>query len=229
MAQIIKFKTEQSREGDRIWISDLTGEHADPDNLGGYGVDNPDLSTLCLLAIIQYNQSEGVQFLEFVGSQYYYNQAANNTDQNIFEAIYKSDGWHTMDLIALPVSENRNQDVNGNQMNNGDHFYYTGDNTIHIKTGVDLSETVDPNTVLSQLSLNKTRCEDFFQSKLLIFREQEYSEYRRERTAVCAPSSLFNEIRELTEDIISTEYTFRSGLMVEAQDQVELVLDEKNI
>lgn len=229
MPLIIKFKTEPNRDGDRLFITDITGEYNDPDNIGGYGSPNQDLNTLCLLAIIQYNHSEGVKFLDFIGSQFYYNASSINTDVNVFEANYINDGWHTMDLIALPVSSNKNQDINGNQLSDGDHFYYTFDNTIHKRTGQDESEQVDPNTVLDQASLEKTRCEDFFQSRLLRYREEQYAQYRRERSSVCVPNALFNENRELTEDIISTEFTFRSGLMVEAQDSVEIVLDEKNI
>lgn len=230
MAIIIKQKVSQDREGERVWITDITGEHNDPDNLGGYGVDNPNLNTLCIVSVIGYNHSEGVQYLDFVGSQFIYDGSASNDKETLFEALYKNDGWHSANLCILPVSQNQNQDINSNQLNVGDYFLYTDTNKIHVKTGDSLSEEVeDINTVITAPNVQLTLCEEFLQSKLLIFREQEYAEYRRERTAVCAPSALFNEIREVTEDIISSEYTFRSGLKVEAQDQIELILDEKNL
>lgn len=230
MALIIKQKTEQDREGDRVYVTDITGEFSDPTNLGGYGGLNYDLNTLCVMSLIIYNHSEGDSYLDYVGGQFIHDSGASNDKETLFEANYIGDGWHSAHLIHLPVSNNHNQDLNFNQLNDGDFFYYPLTNTINVKTGIDESDEVeDLSTVLLATNLEETICEEFFQSKLLIHREKEYSEYRRQRTSVCAPSAIFNELRETTEDIISSEYTFRSGLKVEAQSQIELVLDEKNV
>ena len=66
-------------------------------------------------------------------------------------------------------------------------------------------------------------------SKALVYREEQYIDYRKVRKGVCEPNSIFNEMREITEDVISSDLTFRSGLMVQAQDQAETLIDEKNL
>ena len=232
MALVIKYKSQLNTEADRVFITDLTGLYAAGTNDGGYGTPNEDLNTLCLLALIQRNASEGAESLAAVGSEGYYNPSAVNTDQTIFEFVYESDGWHTMDLIALPVSVNRDEDINGNTMVVGDHFYLTSESAIHVKTGAGASDLVtDLTTVLDQTStaLQKTRCEEFFMGKLSVEREAQYTEYRRTRKGVCKPDKEFNAIRELTEDLISADQTFRSGLTTQAQDQIEIVIDEQNV
>lgn len=230
MALVLKFKTQINVDADRLFITNLTGEYATPDNEGGFGTPNENLNELCLLAIIQRNASTGAESLEPIGNPFSYNPTAANDFENVFEFEYINDGWHTMDLIVLPVSVNQNTDLLGATINIGDNFYYTVTSKIHIKTGVDASEEVaDLTTVLDQAGITKSRCEDMFLGTLSVERENQYISYRKTRSGVCQPDAKFNAMRELTEDIISADLTFRSGLTVQSQDQVEVLLDEQNV
>ena len=234
MALTLKYKVQQDREGDRLWITDLTGEYNVDTNPTGYGiagVPNLDLKNLCLLGIIQRNASEGVEVLEFVNEPFIYNPNSTNDYQTVLEAVYKNDGWHTINLVALPVSADGNFDDQGNEILEGQNFYWTQYQAIYLKRRVgELSTKVtEYEKVLEQEGLITTQCEDFFLSSLSIFREEEYKEYRTIRKGVCMPEPAFDALRETTEDIISADLTFRSGLMVQAQDQVEVLLDEKNL
>jgi hypothetical protein len=238
MPLTIKFKTQQDRGAERLWLTDLTGEYVVVDNEGGYGIagtPNTDLSQLCLVAIVQRNFSEGTQLLEPVGTLTSYSATALNTDSAVFELVYINDGWHSMNLVALPVSNNQIDDLEGNSLAVGDHYYLPADSSVYIKVSVPtpaldtVVEEADYASILDQVGIITTRCEDMFLSSLSIERENIYQSYRATRKGKCEPNSKFNDVRELTEDIISADLTFRSGLMVQAQDQVELVLDERNL
>ena len=230
MALTIKFKTQADRQAERLWITDLTGEYNEETNQGGYGNPNTNLSAICLLAVIQRNASYGLETLEFVPQPFIYNPNAANDLQTVFEAIYINDGWHTMNLIALPVSNNGDVDLQGNTILEGQNFYWSQFQCIFLKGRLNVNLPVeDYAAVLEQDDLVTTKCEYFFMSKALVYREEQYIDYRKIRKGVCEPNSVFNEMREITEDVISSDLTFRSGLMVQAQDQAETLIDEKNL
>lgn len=238
MALQLKFKTQQDRGAERLWLTNLTGEYNATDNQGGFGIagtPNPDLGQICLLAIIQRNASSGAQNLEAVGSATQYNPSAVNTDENVFEFVYINDGWHSMNLVVLPASSNQTTDQLGAEIQVGQYYYYTVDNTVYLKVSLTNPEQDTPieeedyPEVLNQVDIITTRCEDVFLSKLSVQREDQYIDYRKTRKGVCTPDQQFNAMRELTEDLISIDYTFRSGLMVQSQDQTETILDEQNL
>ncbi len=232
MALTIKVLAQQSRGADRVFLTDLTGEYDAVDNVGGYGVlgtPNPDLAQLCLVAIVQRNASTGSELLEGVGTLTKYNPGASDSDVTIFELVYKNDGWHTINLVALPTSANQTTDALGNVFVTGDNYYFTTDGLVYIKTDIGSDEVTDLRTILDQQNIDTVKCEDMFLSTLSVERENIYQAYRATRKGVCVPDSQFNSARELTEDIISADLTFRSGLMVQSQDQVETVLDERNL
>jgi hypothetical protein len=230
MALTIKFKTQADREADRLWLTDLTGEYNAETNTGGYGTPNVDLHDICLLAIIQRNASYGVEQLQFIPQPFIYNPSADNDFQTVFEALYINDGWHSMNLVALPVSTNGDVDQQGNTILEGQNFYWTQFAGIFLKGRLNVNIPVENyEEVLEQDDLVTTKCEDFFMSKALVYREEQYIDYRKIRKGVCEPNSVFNEMREITEDVISSDLTFRSGLMVQAQDQAETLIDEKNL
>jgi hypothetical protein len=130
----------------------------------------------------------------------------------------------------LPVSTNGDVDQQGNTILEGQNFYWTQFAGIFLKGRLNVNLPVeDYAEVLKQDDLVVTLCEDFFMSKALVYREEQYIDYRKVRKGVCEPNSIFNEMREITEDVISSDLTFRSGLMVQAQDQAETLIDEKNL
>lgn len=230
MAETIKVKLYSDREAQRLWAENTTGAYDADDNTGGYGAPNNDLNTLCLLTVMTRKASAGDQVLTPVGAQFVYDSGAANTKETLFEFEYINDGYHTIEMAILPVSNDQTVDLNGNNLTDGQHYYYTVEGKIYLHDSVNGdSEVTDLTTVMDEDGLNVQLCEEIFISNLAIRRNDKYLDYRQTRNGQCSPSEEFSAAQELTEDIISLENTFKSGLKVEAQDQVERLLDEQNL
>jgi hypothetical protein len=227
-----KFKVQADRQGDSLWLTDLTGEYQDPDNKGGYGTPNFDLNQICMVALIKRNGTEGEVFLESTWHINYDPSLGNDEDDTYYNFTYVNDGWHTAYYAQLPVSANGDVDKFGNLIGVDEYFYFTKTDTIHKKIGPlidEVEEVENVEDILLQDNLVVTQCEDFFMSNLSELREEEYQDYRKNRSGVCAPNSRFNRLREMTEDLISSNLTFKSGLMENSQMQIEHLLSEKNL
>jgi hypothetical protein len=70
-------------------------------------------------------------------------------------------------------------------------------------------------------------CEDVIAARLAVQAQKDYKKYRLQRIKeVDDAEPLFDELNKLFTDIQGAYYTFYSGLKIEAQSQVESMLDE---
>lgn len=229
MALTLKFKTQIDSAADNLFITDKTGEYDAEDNTGGWGSPNAELNQSAVLAQIIYKRSTGDVSLEPVGTQIRFNSGASNTDEYQFQFTYQNDGYHQQYLMRLPASNDGDFTLEGLGIVDGDYFYLVPQTDVYQKVaGVNV--LVEDYTVLiGNENIIQTLCEDLWLGVLSVRRSELYLQYREDRSSGCDISSQFQELRALTEDLIGSDYTFRSGLQTQAQDQVETLLDENHL
>jgi hypothetical protein len=235
MALVLTFKTEPNSSGDRLWITDRTGQYDAVANPEGWGDpppgNNHDLNASGLAVLILRKDSAGDQRLLAVSSDALFNPGAANDFENVFEFYFVNDGTHDMYMWRLPVSADGITDLETNSLIEGDYFYHSINQDVERVTATipeiitDYTEMID----YPQTNLYQTLCQDIFSPRSAIKRQQEYRDYQAARQGNCAENPLFLKSMETTLDIISGEYSFRSGLLMEAQRQVETLLDDKDI
>lgn len=232
MTLVLKPLNQPDIQGQRLWITDNTGVYAASTNEGGWGValtPNPDQVNSALVAIARRNASTGIEELLPVSSAAKYNPTADNEDNMEFEFYYKNDGWHTIYLMRLPVSSDGDTDFDSADINEGDYYYHSVNLGVYQKVGGSPSVITDYTVMIDDANVVQTKCDDFFQSGLAGERAAKYQSMRATRKTNCAEDPKFQEQRGLTEDIISSEYIFRSGLTTDAQNNAERNLDEFNV
>jgi hypothetical protein len=232
MTLVLKALVQPNTEGDRLFITDVTGAYAASTNEGGWGdagVPNPDLVNSALVAIAIRKASEGDENLAPVATAARFNPLATNDDQTTFEFYYKNDGSHNAYLMRLPVSSDAIVDLDGNTLVDGDYFYNSVLLDVYKMVGAtptlleSLSEMIDNDTIV------QTLCQDIFQPLQAKDRAARYLKMVATRKTNCSENPEFQDLRGHTEDLISNDYAFRSGLTIQAQDMVEQKLDELNI
>jgi len=206
-----------------IFQIDKTGEYSSPDNEGGYGTPNPELNQSALLALCFYKSSNGEVECEAIGGNLKYNPAAANTDETEFKFQYVNDGWYDHYLFWLAVSNDGSTDLTGRTLDEEEYFYYQGA-LYQIQTATPVL-IEDATVVRDQETIVKVLCERFWTGKLKVQRNNYYKTFAQTRTGACDDNPSFQKTRILSEDIATAITTFRSGLKVEAQDQVETLLD----
>ncbi len=234
MTLVLKALNQPDIQGERLWITDVTSEYVVTTNDGGWGIDevpNPNQSVSAIVAIARRNASAGIEELLPVGAAVFYNPSALNTDTHSFEFFYRNDGHHTMYLMRLPVSADGDisLDISPVAINEGDYYYHTINLGVYQKVGGNPVLVTDYTIMIDNGDIIQTKCEDFFQSGLASNRAIRYLNYKATRKTNCAEDPKFQELRGQTEDIISNDYIFRSGLTVDAQNGVEENLDEFNV
>lgn len=229
MSLTLKLLNQIGSGSENLFITDKTGEYDATDNTGGWGVSNPELNESAILAQIVYKASGGDVSLEPVGSQLRFNSSANNADENQFQFTYFNDGYHIHYLMRLPVSNDGDFTLEGIGIVEGDYFYFVPQADVFRKIAGENVLVEDYKELIGASNVTQSNCEEFWLGRLSIERSNQYLQYREDRSSGCDISSQFQELRALTEDLIGSDYTFRSGLQVQAQDQVETLLDENNL
>lgn len=232
MTLVLKPLNQPDIQGERLWITDVTGEYVAVTNEGGWGIaltPNPDQVNSAIIAIARRNSSTGIEELVPVSSAAKYNPGASNDDNVEFEFFYKNDGWHTMYLMRLPVSADGEIDVDDIAINEGDFYYHSVNLDVYQKVGGVATLVPDYTVMIGDSNVVQTKCEDLFQSGLSKKRGVNYISMMDTRKTNCSEDNKFQALRGLTEDIISSDYIFRSGLTSDAQNNVEKNLDEFNV
>jgi len=233
MTLVLQALNQPDIQGERLWVSEVTSEYVVTTNEGGWGIaetPNPDKNVSCIVALARRNASAGIEELLPVGAQVYYNPSALNTDTVAFEFFYKNDGHHSIYLFRLPVSSDGDNslDITPQSINEGDYYYHTVNTAVYQKVGGLPVAVTDLTDLIGNVTI-QTLCEDFFQSGFAIERATRYLDMKATRKTNCAEDPKFQDLRGLTEDLISNDYTFRSGLTVDAQNMMEENLDEFNV
>ena len=223
-------------DGTKVYVTDKTGSYS-ATNTGGWGSPNYNLYDSCLLCLPIRKGSSGDSLFEAVNpaSYYIYDISALNTEEKIFEFVFESDGVIDFCLMRLPVSTNHTTFTTGGSIANGDYYLYDGTSDgIYKKVGASYV-LIDPadyklipyDTNVTSQYIVKTISSDITTPQLAIKAQSLYKDYIIERKKNCDDAEpLFQEILKLHEDIRGSYYTFWSNLPVEAQNQVEDLLDK---
>ncbi len=230
MPLVLKYKTQIDISAEFLWVTDKTGEYSSPDNEGGWGNPNQELNQSALLTLINLKHSTGDIPLMPVGVQVKFSAASVNSQETMFQFNYESDGYHDMYLIRLPVSNDGLITLEGIGLSEGDYFYYTAQDDIYQIVNLFPVLVEDYNVILDDISNQiNTRCQEIFLGLLSVQRSELYLKYREDRNEGCNVDNQFDTLRMLTEDLIGADYTFRSGLTTQAEDQTETLLDEYDV
>lgn len=216
-----------SQDGSRITVTDETGLYDVTTNPGGWGAPNPNLYESCLVCIVVRKPSTGDALLTATSPtlDYIYDDQATNDEEKTFEKLFSIDSTLQVALIRVPVSLDDANYVEGGAIADGDHYYYDGD--IYLRTTGAGVLVEDLMTLLEDNALLKGLCDDLATPLLALKFQELYKEYTLKRKDQCDDAeSLFNEIQKLNLDIQGLYYTFYSNLHVEAQNQIEDLLDK---
>ena len=231
MALVVKSENVTNRASDRLWITEKSGLYDAADNTGGWGTPNPDQSKSALVAIAIRKASAADEMFAPVSSAAFFNPSASNSDEHSTEFFYINDGVFYLYLIRIPVSNDGVTDLESNALSEGDYFYLTGSNDIYQRVSSQNVLVPDYRVLIdiSQDNVIKSFCQNYYGGQQTIARQQKYRDFQEARQGKMAEDPIFLKCYERTLDIISQEYSFRSGLLVDAQDQAETALDEYDI
>jgi hypothetical protein len=226
MANTLKEVIRTNIYGTEVWVTDKSGSYS-ANNLGGWGTPNKELGDSALLCIVKRQTPDGEVYLTPLTGQIVHNPAATNSDENSFGFTYASDGHYVASLFRLPVSVNAGtSDLEGNTIANG--TYYVADLLLYLKTGGIgvLVEVADYPDLLEDDSVVKVTCETMFYNKLSIKARDYYKKYKDFRIDMSDDSlEWLQKYQAIRADIQGADYTFRSGLKLEAESQVKSALD----
>lgn len=224
--------------GDYLWSTDYTKAYDVANNPTGWGAPNLELSESALLVVAQ--RVSNLQQLEVVGSQIKYSASALNSLQNQWQFVYPSkDGWIRFWLMRVWVTEDAIVDVSGDHLiAEGDFFFIPSvNNKIFEKTGSGSSayeEVTDLIALTESTDVQNPyiiKCEDIFFNKIAKFKNNLYKDYQKARVkSDCSDSDeIMGKMNTIGHDAQGADYAFRSGLMNQANDIVETIIDDYQI
>ncbi len=231
MAQVIKHKYAVNVAATRLVVSDISGANVPP-NVTGWGAPNLELNETAIWAIVKRKASTGDQYMVPVASQIVYDAGALNDKVTEIEFIFNNDGVLEVTMGALRASVNGVSFIDATPIPDGTFFYWvSGGNVLwQMVAGVPVA-VLDINVLLANAStVLQTTTADILLPRLAVKKQELYKKYRISRDTECDDAEpLFNELLKLSQDIQGAIYAFYSGLTIEAQDQVETMLDRYGI
>jgi hypothetical protein len=230
MSLIPKSEIAFSKDGTKIYVTDKTGAYDATLNPGGWGAPNLNIYERCLMCLVIRKGSEGDELYEAIAPSvpYVYDDSAVNTEEKVFEVKYRIDTTMDVVLAVLPVSLDQTTYVDGGNVTDGDYYYYNG-SIYHQESGSPVLVT-DYLPIAEDANVLKDVCETFGVPWLTIKLQSIYKDYRIEREKKCDDADdLWDEYQHLLADIQGLSYTYYSGLLIEAQNQIEDLLDKHEI
>jgi hypothetical protein len=209
-------------------LTDITGEYS-ASNTGGWGSPNADLAQSALVFAVNRKASTGDAFMSPVASQVVFNALATNATVTEVDFEFSNDGVLEMSLLVLPASGDGVTYLSGPAIAEGDYFYWSSAGNL-IWQMVDSAPVAitDYNSLVGLTGdIIQVTEEDILLPQLAVKKQALYKEYRLERDKQCdRAKKLFDELLRLSQNIQGAIYAFYSELTVEAQDQVESMLEE---
>ena len=231
MAQELKLEYSISIDTTKLLVKDVSGEYEVTSNPGGWGTPNPNLSESCLVMLAVRKASTGDVLLTPITPSvpFVYDNTATNDVQKTFEVAFDLDSVFEITLLRIPVSlDDANYEGGEGAIENDDFYYYN--NKIYKRAagiGVEVTDYMD---LLEDNSIVSETCSDALTPLLALKRNTLYKEYRVSRNTDCDDAEpLFKQIQELDTDIQGLYNTFWSNLQVEAQNQIEDLIDRYEI
>ncbi len=228
MAQVIKHKYAVNVAATRIVVSDISGAWEDASNLTGWGAPNLELAETALWAIVKRKASTGDQYMVPVSSQVIFDPLALNDKVTEIEFIFINDGVLEVSMGLLRASINGLTYINGDPIIDGEYFYWaSGGQLIWQMVLAVPTPVLDINILLDNTgTVIQATTADILLPRLAVKKQELYKRYRISRDTECDDAEpLFTELLKLSQDIQGAIYAFYSGLTIEAQDQVETMLD----
>jgi hypothetical protein len=213
-------------ETKRLTVTDRTGVYAETTNEGGYGTPNPDRSDIALCFFPRYRPSSSAPQLLNVfpsnsdsptGTAIDFNGDYDNTQESVFTFDVDKDGWHELNVIALPITGSVNGDI-----------YYDGFSIQEIVNGVP-QELEDLTRLLNPVLLSQKNCNELVvidnQFKLSrVWRDYEDCNQKCCDDGAC--DKQFNQHWDLFGNLESAYTLFRSNRRTKAQEIIEQLNDE---
>lgn len=221
--------------GESLWSTDYTGEYNVDTNPTGWGPPNLELKYSALLVVAM----RGDVQLEVVGDQIKYSSAAANDLKNQWQFVYpEKDGWIKLWLMRVWVSTDAIVDTSGDHLlEDGDYFYIPALGKVVEKVGsgdtayeevTDLAELTESSDETNPYVI---KCEDLFYNKIAAFKNDLYKDYQsaRKKSDCNDADELMGKMNDIMHSVQGADYAFRSGLMNQANDIIESILDTYQI
>ncbi len=236
MALELKNKYQVSIDATKIVVTDITGAYAATTNEGGWGAPNPELDTMCVFAVVIRKDSAGDQQMVPLTNQFVQDPTALNTKETAFEFTHLNDGVIEVTVGALRASDGDNAVgtayLSGGVVALGDYFYYNGSvwfaNPAPDPGDPTIQEVTDYSVLLENTDIiDQVICYDIAFPRLAIEKQKLYKKYRVARETKCEnPIPLWDELLNLSQDLQGASYAYYSTLKIEAQDQIESLIDK---
>lgn len=212
-----------------IYVINKTGEYNSPDNLGGFGDPNDELSELAILGYAQrINYDSTVTELVPITEVLQYDNTANNTDETTFQFTHVEDGHINVGFFILEVTLDQVTYVgSGAALANNDYYYYNG--AVYYRDPVDGDVIIEDYSVMLNVdNVNQAFCEHFIFPLLTIKLGEYYRQYRLLRNSNCIREA--NEVKEkrdsLRGDLQGAYYLYKSGLLAQAREEIRALINE---
>lgn len=222
--------------GRYVWSTNKTGAFDAVANPTGFGGDNPSLANSAILGIaIRVADNQALSLV--TAHQIQYSQAAADTDEVQFQWDYPSvDGHIKVWQMRLWVSDDGIIDKSGDHnIEEGDFFFVPANpDVVFLKTGSgvdDVEEVTDLQDLIDsedETNPYQVMCEDLFVNHLAkktgsLNKDKRLARNKEDNHQV---EELRDKITDITQGIQSADYTFRGGLTVEANNQIESLSDD---
>jgi hypothetical protein len=219
-----------SKTGKSIFVKDATGEYNATTNPTGWGTPNQNLNESCLVCLVSRKDSGGDQISGPISpsAHFVYDALATNATEKSFEIEWINDGVVDVVLVRLPVTLDGTNYVDTGVVTEGDFYYYNGDVYQFVDSVGVLVE--DWSVLITEGGLIRDICNDVATPMLAIKAQEIYKQYVDEREKDPDDAlPILQEFQKLQADIQGLYYTFWSGLTVQAQNQIEDLLDKYEI
>jgi hypothetical protein len=233
MALGLKILIQVDISGGSLWFTDKTGEYDVTTNDTGWGAATKELSESALVWSVVRNAMAGDEKISPVSFDVSYDDGAGNADETIVEFAYGLDGWYTITMFRLPVSNNNSDIIGGGTLSEEDYYYDTQTGLVSQLISAAPVVVDDFEVMVGNVDVVQVTCEEIFYSKLAIktndlykiyqaIRDTKGGDYKESRNALA-------EVTDIREDIRGADYAFRSGLTTQAQDIIETALTRYDI
>jgi hypothetical protein len=231
MALTLKPEFAVKIDAQSIYVTDKTGEYA-ADNTGGWGAPNQNQYESCIVCLVVAKKSDGDVLFTSISPTvpYVYDDTVLNDFERTFQIKYITDSVLEVYLVRLPATIDQINFVDTGVIAEGNYFYYNGFIYKRVAGNDVLLEDYLELITASSPGLVRGMCSDAVTAQLALKRQALYKEYRIEREKDCDDAEpLAKEIDYLDMDLQGLYYAFACDLKIEAQNQIEDLLDKFEI